>query len=118
MGALLKCQFGNLPSPISVLMFNKVSGLMPFANVNDHIPFINIVPFGICDCPGNPTVLPAKLAGITVPCTPVTPSPWSGAAQKVKVGSMAAITKDSKLACIFGGQITVSMPGQLTVFGA
>lgn len=120
-GARLKCSFGNAPVPMNVLPQNKVMGMLPYANMNDHIPMVNILPFGMCSNPANPVVAAATAAAFgaltPMPCIPATPSPWVKPAQKVNIGSAPAITKDSTLMCMWGGKIEVNFPGQVTVLG-
>ena len=52
----------------------------PAANINDHIPMVNILPFGMCQSLANPMVAAATAAALGVltpmPCIPVTPAPW------------------------------------------
>ena len=43
------------PSSLVVLPTNKVlTGEVPDANIMDHIPMTNIMPFGMCQSPANP----------------------------------------------------------------
>lgn len=120
-GSLLKCSFGNMPTPLMVLPDKKVKALLPVAVKTDHIPFLNILPFGMCSNPANPLVATATVAAFGVltpmPCIPCTVSDWTKPCKKVKVGGKEAINKDSKLQCVFGGQIQVTLPAQLTVLG-
>ena len=48
MGAMMACTMGAAPSSLVVLPKNKVlcEG-PPAANIMDHIPMVNILPFGI-----------------------------------------------------------------------
>jgi len=56
MGAQMQCTFGMAPSSLVVLPANKVfTNQMPDANIMDHIPMTNIMPFGMCQSPSNPT---------------------------------------------------------------
>ena len=61
-GTLLKCSFGNAPAPIMVLPDKKVKSMLPVAVKSDHIPLVNILPFGMCSNPANPMVIAATAA--------------------------------------------------------
>ena len=81
MGAMLQCAFGAAPSSLVVLPVNRVMGEgPPAANIMDHIPMVNIMPFGVCMSLANPTVAAATSAALGVltpmPCIPNTPAPW------------------------------------------
>ncbi|NBV88307.1 MAG: DUF4280 domain-containing protein [Betaproteobacteria bacterium] len=118
-GAMLKCSFGMAPGTLNVLPLNRVLTGAPDANVMDNIPFVNIAPFGMCQSLSNPTVAAATAAAMgaltPMPCAPVTPAPWVPGSATVQIGSMPALQDSSKLLCIWGGSIEISMPGQQTV---
>lgn len=118
-GTLLKCEFGNAPSPIMVLPDKKVNAMLPVAVKTDYIPFLNIPPFGMCSNPANPMVAAATAAAFGVltpmPCIPCTVQAWTGACSKVKVHGKEAINMDSKLSCLYGGSIQAAAPVQPTV---
>ena len=49
MGAMMQCSFGLAPSSLVVLPTNRVmTNQVPDANIMDHIPMVNIMPFGMC----------------------------------------------------------------------
>jgi hypothetical protein len=116
---MLKCSFGMAPGTLNVLPLNRVLSGAPDANVMDNIPFVNIAPFGMCQSLANPTVAAATAAALgaltPMPCTPMTPAPWVPGSATVQIGSMPALQDSSKLICIWGGSIEISMPGQQTV---
>ncbi len=118
-GTLLKCEFGNMPTPIMVLPDKKVNAMLPVAVKTDHIPFLNILPFGMCSNPANPMVAAATAAALGVltpmPCIPCTAEDWTGACSKVKAGGKEALNMDSKLSCLYGGSIQAAAPLQPTV---
>lgn len=112
-GAMLKCSMGVAPSTFVVLPLHKVmSGTQPAANILDHKPMMNIMPFGSCTSPTNPAVIAAM--GAPVPCVPVTPLPWVTGALTVLLDNAPALNDTSKLTCLMGGMIEVLQPGQQT----
>lgn len=118
-GTLLKCGFGNAPTPIMVMPDKKVNAMLPVAVKTDHIPFLNIFSFGMCSNPANPLVAAATAAALGVltpmPCIPCTTQDWTGACSKVKVRGKEALNMDSKLSCLYGGSIQAAAPVQPTV---
>lgn len=119
MGANLQCSFGVAPSALMVLPANLVMTGTPTANIMDNKPMVNIMPFGMCNCPANPMVAAATAAALGVltpmPCIPVTVAPWAPGAPTVLVGGMPSLQNSSKLMCNWGGVIQVLAPGQATV---
>ena len=76
MTAQLMCTMGMAPSVLAVLPKNKtMCGKQVAANIMDNIPMTNIMPFGMCISPANPTVAAATAAALGVltpmPCIPV-----------------------------------------------
>jgi hypothetical protein len=120
MGAMMMCTFGMAPSSLVVLPTNRViTNEMPDANIMDHIPMTNIMPFGMCMSPSNPTVAAATSAALGVltpmPCVPATPAPWVPGAETDLLGNFPALDNVSQLECIWGGVITFTTPGEFTV---
>lgn len=119
MGATLQCSFGMAPSALMVLPQNRVMTATPDANIMDNKPMVNILPFGMCTSPSNPTVAAATTAALGVltpmPCVPVTPAPWIPGSPTVLIGSLPALNNNCKLMCAWGGVIQVLNPGQMTV---
>jgi hypothetical protein len=118
-GAMLMCSFGVAPSTLTVLPVNRtMTGNMPAANIMDHIPMVNIMPFGMCTSLANPTVASATTAALGVltpmPCVPMTSSPWAPGSPTVLVGNQPALNNTSKLMCNWGGVISITAPGQFT----
>ncbi len=113
MGAMLQCSFGVAPGQLVVLPTNRVLTGKPIATIMDNKPFLNIMPFGMCTSPANPTV--AAAFGAPMPCVPNTVAPWVVGAPTVLVGNMPALNSSSKLMCIWGGVISPAVPGQFTV---
>jgi hypothetical protein len=119
MGAMLQCTFGVAPSTFMVLPVNRVmTSFVPAANIMDNKPMVNILPFGMCTSPTNPAVAAATAAALGVltpmPCIPNTVAPWAPGAATVLLANMPALDDTSKLTCLWGGMISVSMPGQMT----
>jgi hypothetical protein len=118
-GAMLQCTFGVAPSALTVLPVNRVmTSSMPAANIMDHVPMVNIMPFGMCMSPANPMVAAATTAALGVltpmPCIPMTVSPWVPGVPNVLVGNMPALDNNCKLMCNWAGLIQVTYPGQVT----
>lgn len=116
MGASLMCTMGLAPSSLVVLPQNRtmVEG-PPAANIMDHKPFVNIMPFGMCKSPANPAVAAATAAALGVltpmPCTPVTPAPWVPGSATVMIANFPALNNSSKCICAFAGTISITNPG-------
>ena len=118
-GAMLMCSFGLAPGTLMVLPKNKVLQMMPAGNIMDNIPMVNIIPFGMCSSPANPTVAAATAAALGVltpmPCIPATTVPWIPGSLTVLIGNMPALNNSSKLMCMWGGVIQITSPGQMIV---
>ncbi|MFM2065542.1 MAG: hypothetical protein RLZZ584_451 [Pseudomonadota bacterium] len=118
-GAMTQCTFGLLPGTLNVLPLNRTFTGTPAANIMDNKPMLNVMPFGMCQALSNPTVAAATAAALGVlvpmPCIPVTPAPWLPGSPTVLVGNLPALNNSSKLMCIWGGVISVTLPGQFTV---
>lgn len=120
MGAMMQCSFGVAPSSLVVLPINRVfTNQVPDANIMDHIPMVNIMPFGMCSSPANPMVASATAAALGVltpmPCIPNTPAPWAPGATTVLLANFPSLDNVSTLQCIWGGVITFTNPGEETV---
>ncbi len=113
-GALLQCSFGMAPTPFTVVGLRPMNGKMPMANIMDFAPMLNIKPFGMCKSMSNPTVASATAAAMGVltpmPCIPVIAGPWSPGG-KEKVAGFPALLDNAKCKCAYGGQISVTFPG-------
>ncbi|MFC3802418.1 DUF4280 domain-containing protein [Cohnella sp. GCM10012308] len=118
-GASMQCSFGAAPSVLNVLPANRTMTAMPIANIMDNKPFVNIMPFGMCNSMANPIVASATAAALGVltpmPCTPMTAAPWAPGAPTVMVGNMPALNNSSKCMCSYGGVIQLTSPGQFTI---
>ncbi len=120
MGAMMQCSFGMAPSSLVVLPTNRVlTNQMPDANIMDHIPMTNIMPFGMCMSIANPVVASATAAALGVltpmPCIPATPAPWVAGAPTVLLGNFPSLDNVSQLMCMWAGVITFVDAGEVTV---
>jgi hypothetical protein len=86
------------------------------ANIMDHIPMVNIMPFGMCMSIANPQVAAATAAAMGVltpqPCIPATATPWTPGALTLVLGNQPALDNVSICMCTWLGVITVADPGQ------
>jgi hypothetical protein len=118
MGAMLQCSFGMAPGSLIILPKNKTLSTTPSATIMDNIPMMNILPFGMCQSPSNPTVATATAAAFGVltpmPCVPVTTAPWVPGSATVMIGNFPALNDTSKCMCMWGGVISITNPGQMT----
>lgn len=120
MTAMTKCSFGLAPSTLLVLPINRVmAGSLFAANIMDSKPFVNVLPFAMCQSLANPMVAAATAAALGVltpmPCIPALVAPWVPGSPTVLIGNMPALNNSSKLMCMWAGVIEVSIPGQFTV---
>jgi hypothetical protein len=117
MTAQLQCTMGMAPSVLAVLPVNKTTiSKQIAANIMDHIPTTNIMPFGMCTSPTNPTVAAATTAALGVltpmPCVPATAAPWTPGAPTVMLGKQPMLDSTSKCMCSWAGVISIVSPGQ------
>ena len=114
-GATLKCSNGTAPSKLVVISQTSVNTENNLAaTINDHIPFTNILPFGLCTSSANPLVSAAF--GAPQPCTPVVPAPWSSGCSDVLICGKKALNDNSTCSCVFAqGTISIDSPGQNSV---
>lgn len=118
-GAQLMCSFGVAPSALTVLPVNRtLSSNQPAATIMDHVPMVNIMPFGMCTTPANPQVAAATSAAMGVltpqPCMPMTTTPWTPGSPTVQIANLVALNNTSTCMCQWTGVVSVSMPGQMT----
>jgi hypothetical protein len=117
---MMKCSFGLTPSALVVLPVNRVNtNSVPDANILDHKPMVNILPFGPCSAPTFPATATATTAAAGVltpmPCIPSTPAPWVTGAPTVLLGGAPTLDNISTLMCIWGGVIKFTTAGETTV---
>jgi hypothetical protein len=119
-GALLRCSMGSTPSMLVVLPVNRtLASGPPAATILDHVPLLNILPFGVCSSLANPQVAATTAAALGVltpqPCIPATPAPWVPGAPTVLIGGVPALDDACHVMCLWAGVIQVTFPGQTTV---
>lgn len=118
-GANMMCTFGLAPSALSVLPINRtMAGGPPAATIMDYIPLVNIMPFGACTSVANPMVAAATAAALGVltpmPCIPNTVAPWVPGSPTVLIANKPALNNSSKCMCLWGGVVSIAVPGQFT----
>ena len=83
----------------------------------DFAPMVNIMPFGMCNTPSNPTVAAATAAAMGVltpmPCIPAVTTPWMPGNPMVLVQGQPALTRMCHNMCMWGGQISFTTDGQM-----
>ncbi len=119
-GALLKCSEGMAPSSLTVLPTNLTNGEdQPVATIMDHVPMVNIAPFGMCKSLANPQVAAATSAASGVltpqPCIPMTSAPWTPGSSGVTVQGVAALVEGSTCVCTWAGTVEITYPGARAV---
>ncbi len=118
-GAMLQCSMGIAPSSLVVLPTSRtLAGNQPAANIQDHVPMVNIMSFGMCMSLANPVVASATAAALGVltpmPCIPATIAPWTPGVPTVLIGGMPAVDNSCTLMCMWAGVIQVGTPAQVT----
>ena len=118
---MMMCTFGVAPAPLncSVPPTMVTATDLPAANIMHFVPMENIPTFGMCSSIANPEVASATAAALGVltpmPCIPATVDPWAPGAPDVLINEFPALTNDSMCTCMWGGEITITEPGQFSV---
>lgn len=116
-GAVLNCTQGTNNS--SLFATPKCVSLcsQDQANITDHLPMVNVKPFGCCRSLAYPPTASATAANFgrltPMPCVPGTITNWSAIDFNSQVGGQPALLNTAKLKCIYGGEISIVSPGQL-----
>ena len=117
-GGQLQCSFGMAPSVFNATPRPVLTSNMPAGVITDNVPLMNIMPFGMCSSPANPTVAAATAAALGVltpmPCVPATAAPWAPGVPNVLIANIPALDNNCKLMCNWGGVISFVTPGQFT----
>jgi len=114
------CTMSPKPSQLVVLpTHRRTAGGQPAANIADHVPITNIVPFGPCLSPTFPPTAAATAAAAGVltpqPCIPNTPAPWTPGSVTVTIANQPALVQSDTCPCVWGGTISITDPGQTIV---
>ena len=114
------CTMSAKPSQLVVLPTGqRKAGGQPAGTVNDHIPIVNIVPFGPCMSPSYPATAAATAAALgtltPMQCVPNTSAPWTPGSLVVTIGSQPALLASDTCQCAWGGTISITDPGQTIV---
>lgn len=110
MGAMTQCSFGIMPSSYMSTRVTTLTSSMPSSNITDSKIGVNILPFGGCSSPTNPTMNPYVFPWVCIPTlTPFIPTNPTMLLEKAPV-----TTSDSKSMCTFaaGGVVSFTTPGQ------
>jgi hypothetical protein len=120
-GALVTCAMAEVPVPMPLIVLpvsGVLAGEMPAATIEDAVPLVNIPSFGMCKSPLNPTVIAATAAALGAPmpgaCIPVTEA-WMPGSPIVMIGGVPALTEECTCICDYGGEISITFPGQAIV---
>ena len=113
----MRCSMGTSQAKLTVLPSRTVflTG-RPMANISDHLPMMNLAPFGKCRSLGFPTTAAATAAHhghlTPMPCMHNTPLPWRGGKNDYIVEGDPALLKSSTCQCMWGGTISIVDDGQ------
>ena len=117
-GAMMQCTMGSSPAALTVLPIRTVflAG-QPQANISDHIPMVNLAPFGVCRSLAFPATAAATAAALGVltpmPCIHNTPAPWFVGKIDTLIQGQPALLKSCKCQCMWGGTISLITDGQM-----
>ena len=118
-GAMAQCPMGAAPAPVIFLPGTALAPTGPLGMIADCIPFMNIIPFGVCMSLANPSTAALTAAALGVltpgPCLPTPAGTWLPTEPSALGIRGPVITADSMLICAFGGCIKLSIPGQVVI---
>jgi Domain of unknown function (DUF4280) len=114
------CTMSAKPSQLVVLSTRqRTAGGQPAASIQDHVPIVNIVPFGPCMSPLFPPTAAATAASsgmlTPAPCLPNIITPWAPGSAVVTIANQPALRQTDTCQCAWGGTITITDPGQTIV---
>lgn len=119
LGAMASCTMGAAPAPIMLMPQPPVMAPTPVGTIASVVPFMNIMPFGVCISLANPAVAAATAAALGVlvpmPCVPVPVGLWAPGAPTVLMGGIPALGASNFLMCAWAGKISVSSSAQQKV---
>jgi hypothetical protein len=119
-GAKTACTMSAKPSQLIVSpIHRRTAGGQPAANIMDHAPIANVVPFGPCMSPAFPATAAATAAAGGVltpaPCVPSTVAPWAPGSATVTIANRPALRQTDTCRCLWGGTVSIIDPGQTIV---
>lgn len=120
---LCQCSMGVAPTPVNFISNLMVAdaAALPFGNMTNFTPFLNIIPFGVCKSMANPVTasLTALAFGVLTPgpCIPTPTGPWLNCSMKALVCNMPAVTDKSMCICAFAGTIKPVMAAPIVQAG-
>lgn len=114
------CTMSAKPSQLLVAPSRqRTAGGQMAANIGDHSPVTNLVPFGPCMSPAFPATAAATAAAggalTPQPCAPNTPMPWAPGSPTVTIAAHPALRQTDTCRCVWGGTISIIDPGQTLV---
>lgn len=117
--AVTQCMWGVAPSVLMVLPIHmEITFIMPAATIMDTMPFLNMMPFIMCQSKVNPMVIAIMIASLgsvqMAPCIPMTFIPWMPPIPNVIIGGMPTIDNTAMAMCLWAGKISITVPGQVT----
>lgn len=107
-GAELMCSFGISSAVLTVPPVGRPMVERRAAACVNDCTLENIVGFGACRSPANPTVAAGSPTG---PCLPAIVGAWQPGMPVVKLGNSIALTGESQCVCDLGGVVTVLQAG-------
>lgn len=112
-GTMTTCDFGLFPSVFIPLPLGVNANFLPVGCIEDIIPIVNIVPFGMCDSELKPMVIALTAAALGVPtpapCIPVVVDPWV-APSDILIDGVPVLTEGAFCECLWGGTIDLVGP--------
>lgn len=123
-----KCTFGSMDNYLNIPLDHGVRfGVdeQPVLNANDHVAGEHVIHFGTCSSNANPGNAVRSFAKAFIPgaslisgvmdklgctgckCTPMTFLPWMNTNEENIIEGAPALTTESKLACFYGGVISI-----------
>ena len=119
-GAMLQCSFGMSPCSLVVVGPTRPKCMNMLMAVTTDFSVTNIPTFGMCQSMANPQVAAATSAAMGVltpmPCIPAITAPWMPPS-KVLVMNQPALLDNGKCMCMWGGQISITNPGNMMAEG-
>ena len=113
LGSMCQCPMGVAPTPLTFLPGTLLGPTGPVGQIPDCIPFLNIIPFGVCKSMVNPMTASLTAAALGVftpgPCIPVPAGTWLPIKPNVLAPKGPVVTSDSMLICAYAGVIQIKV---------